>query len=159
MKQCRTGNALVSCRGSLYALGGLHDDGVCLSSVERLKSIKGDWEDSPPMLQPRKWLAAVGCNNVVYAIGGQSKEDGSTRTNTVEKFDPDENKWIYVSKMNSERAAHAACVLHGKIYVVGGLDVKGKPVKTIECYTPSLDSWSIVGTTNLDWFYHSIVAV
>ena len=157
--QNRHSNALVSCRGSLYALGGIDNSGAHLSSVERLKSLKGEWTESPSMLQPRKLLAAVNCSNVLYAIGGQASIDCSTRTSTVEKFDPNENKWVYVSKMNSERCAHAACVMQGKIYIVGGVDAKNEFIKTIECYNPSLDSWSIVGQTHLNLKHHAVVAL
>ena len=37
--------------------------------------------------------------------------------------------------------------MHGKIFVVGGLDGNNRAVKTIECYDPQVDSWSIVGKT------------
>ena len=159
MKQCRNTPALVSCQGYLYALGGWDDAGECLSSVERLTDLKNDWEECPPMLRAKRWFAAVSCSNVMYVIGGQSNHDDSAITNTVEKFDPDKNKWICVSAMNIKRRAHAACVIHGKIYVVGGIDTENKYVDKIECYTPSTDSWSIVGTTILDLYHHSIVAV
>ena len=157
MKQCRSTPALASCQGCLYALGGYDDAGECLSSVERLTDLKGDWGKSPSMLRARRLLAAVSCDNVVYAIGGQSTNDVSAITNTVEKFDPAENKWSYVSSMSIKRRAHAACVMDGKIYVVGGIDPENKHVDTIECYNPSTDTWSIIGTTMLDMINHSIV--
>ena len=47
--------------------------------------------------------------------------------------------------MSTARDAHAACVLRGKIYVIGGLDTDGKVVYEIECYDPVNDAWIIVG--------------
>ena len=141
-------SGLVSCRGMLYALGG---NGYI---VDRLRDLQQTWERCPSMLHPRRFFAAVSCQNSIYAIGG--KYGSNQCTKSVEKLDPDVNKWVYVSEMHTERSAHAACVMQGKIYVVGGKDASGKAVKTIECYDVLLDSWSIVGEINVDLYSHSI---
>ena len=161
MKQPRSANALVSCQGRLYALGGSNDSVKSSSSVECLKDLQCSWEESPPMLKPRTHLAAVSCNDMIYAIGGQCGEEIKTTTKTVEKFDLETNVWVFVSEMNTERNTHAACVMNGKIYAVGGFDSRGMIVHTIECYNPLHDTWSIVGETseNLDLWHHAIVAL
>ena len=41
----------------------------------------------------------------------------------------------------------AACVLGGKIYMVGGLDANNEVVKTMECYNPLTNQWTVVGET------------
>ena len=158
MSQKRWGNALVSCKDWIYALGG-HGDGTYLSSVERIKNLTGSWEESPSMQKPRRWFAAVNCDNVIYAIGGQCGEDASTRTKTVERFDPQNSRWEYAAQMNIERSAHTACVMQGKIYVVGGRNANEEAVESIECYNPSLNSWNIVGETNDNLFHHSMVVL
>ena len=158
MSQKRWGNALVSCKDWIYALGG-HGDGTYLSSVERIKNLTGSWEESPSMQKPRRWFAAVNCDNVIYAIGGQCGEDASTRTKTVERFDPQNSRWEYAAQMNIERSAHTACVMQGKIYVVGGRNANEEAVESIECYDPSLNSWNIVGETNDNLFHHSMVVL
>ena len=155
----RYGNTLVPCQGCLHVLGGIGANNVYLSSVEILNSSGGYWVESQPMLQPRAWFAAVTCDNAIYAIGGQCSPDAITRTKTVEKFNPDQKQWVYVCEMNIERCGHAASVINDKIYVVGGLDKNNRPVHTIECYTPLLDTWSIVGKTHYDLYYHSIIAL
>ena len=152
-------NTLVSCQRCLHVLGGIGVNNVYLSSVEILNSSGGYWVESQPMLQPRAWFAAVTCDNAIYAIGGQCGPDVETRTNTVEKFNPDQKQWVYVSRMNVERCGHAACAINGKIYVVGGLDKNNQSVHTIECYTPLLNAWNIVGETHYDLYYHSIIAL
>ena len=64
----------------------------------------------------RKSLAAVNCDGVVYAIGGQSPGiHKSTTLKTVEKYDSLTNTWKYISDMNFKRYLHAACVLRNKI--------------------------------------------
>ena len=57
------------------------------------------------------------------------------------------------------RRLHAACVMNGKIFVVGGLDASGEAVKAIECYCQKTDSWKVVGRTEEKVFHHAIVAL
>ena len=111
------------------------------------------------MQMPRQLLAAVNCNGIIYAIGGQSGKKPETFTNTVERYNADEDKWSYVSGMMTERSVHAACVVNGKIFVVGGFDAFCKAVKTIECYNGSTDSWSVVAKTDVPQSLHLIVAL
>ena len=155
MNKRRSGHSLVSCQGSLYALGGILGSD---SSVERLRDLRGTWEESPPMLKPRSFFAAVNCENVIYAIGGNCGLPKETKTKSVEKFIPETNRWEYASEMHTERSGHAACVMQDKVYVAGGKDVNEKTVKTIECYNPLTDSWSIVGETNIELASPSIFA-
>ena len=154
----RSGNALVSCKECLYAFGGWDGENY-LSSVERLGDLDSEWEESTPMQKPRRWLAAVNCNDVIYAIGGRCGKESSTPTKSVEKFDPDYGRWVLVKEMNIERRAHAACVVDGKIYVVGGFDGTGVVVKAIECYDPLLDNWNIIGETENELYRHAIVSL
>ena len=108
--------------------------------MKRIKNLDGSWEQSQSLQRARQWFAAVNCDNVIYAIGGQCVNYASTPTNTVERFNPDANKWQYAKEMNTERSGNAACVMQGKIYVVGGVNAKEEVVKTIECYDPSHDA-------------------
>ncbi|XP_078490733.1 uncharacterized protein LOC144746975 [Ciona intestinalis] len=61
--------------------------------------------------------------------------------------------------MNMERRSFAACVAQNKIYVVGGLDSNNEVVKSVECYDPQTNKWSIVCETEVELFNHSLVAV
>ena len=61
--------------------------------------------------------------------------------------------------MNTARERHAACVLRGKIYVVGGKDQDGNLVSTIECYDPDEDTWSIVAENICELYGHAVVAI
>ena len=158
MIQRRFGNALVSCDGYLYALGGWGDC-KCLSSVERLEEFNGKWKNIQPMQEARKWLAAVNCNGVVYAIGGRTNSVDFVALNTVEKYDSASNKWKYVDDMKIARWAHAACVLRGNIYVVGGIDGEGNAVKEIERYAPLTDTWTVVGNVSDKVHQHTLLAV
>ena len=163
LRQSRCNHCLVTCDGWLYALGGLGEgEGEVLSSVEMLKQLKGTWQKIQPMRTTRCLFAAVNCNGEVYAIGGYGKNffsECSECLKSVEKYDFDANRWKYVAAMNIRRKKHAACVLRGKIYVVGGVGTDEKAVKEIECYDPATDKWSIVETVTDDLIDHKLVAV
>ena len=158
LKRPKFANALVSCDGYLYAIGGCKDRSM-LSSVERLSNLKRKWIDIESMQTPRGYVAAVNCDGVVYAIGGKSGKNDSTTLKTVEKYDSTANTWKYVSDMNFKRRAHAASVLRNKIYVVGGIDADAKVVTQIECYDPTCDTWSIVVNATEKLYWHTVVAV
>jgi len=158
LQQARSGNCLVACDNYLYALGGWCD-GKCLSSVERVSELNKPWKCISPMLLQRRWFAAVSYNGSIYCIGGQIDSKKDKQTKTVEKFDPTTEVWTYVSCMNFERICHAAYVVNEKIIVVGGLNAVNVPVKEIECYDPSADSWCIVGTIDSCLYNHSLIAL
>ena len=154
----RCENALVSCNGFLYALGG-RKGFDCLSSAERLDELNGEWQNIQPMQIQRFGFAAVNCNGAVYALGGQSDTFVTSKLKTVERYDSAANKWEYMSSMLNARRAFGACVLRGKIYVVGGIDDFGNVVKDIECYDPANNNWSVVGKVDDKLYHHTLVAV
>ena len=60
--------------------------------------------------------------------------------------------------MSHARKAHAACVLRGKIYVVGGNNDNGL-VEVVECYGPVNNSWSTVNNVTHNEISHALVAL
>ena len=96
---------------------------------------------------------------MVYAVGGSANIHLRKTLKSVEKYDCGANQWEYVADMNIARYKHAACVLHEKLYVVGGYFTNGKIVKEIECYDPANDNWRIVGTVTDDLVCNALVAV
>ncbi|HAF71221.1 MAG: Kelch repeat type 1-containing protein [Acetothermia bacterium 64_32] len=56
--------------------------------------------------------------------------------------------WIELSPINVPRVGARACVLDGKIYLVGGEDPEGK-VAPLEVYNPQADSWTVLGPSPL----------
>ena len=154
MKCGRSGHGLVECNGYLYAIGGSPANRE--PTVERLQSLDGEWEPAPSMLTARDYMAAVNCGGCIYAIGGVDRNKQTLKT--VEKFDPVVKQWCNVQRMNYSRWFHAACVLRGKIYVVGGKNDNGL-VEVVECYDPANDTWRIVDNVTHDVYDHALVAL
>ena len=160
LNQKRASNQLVSCDSCLFAFGG-NDMKQTLSSMEKLSDLDGEWQVVEAMNESRAWFAAVNCQGEIYAIGGLKiiLADGILiALKSVEKYNPVKMKWTFVRSMSTERAGHAAYVLRGKIFVVGGWDDDEKPVETIECYDPASDKWDVFGETeeNEALQYHSL---
>ena len=145
----RSAHAMAACGDYILAIGGdLSLVGMdALPTVEKLSGLDGDWNYVASMSVGRKRLAAAMSEGKIYAIGGRSseREQPNTVHKSVERYDAVEDRWSFVSEMNVARYGHSACVLRGRIFVAGGLDSKGSKVKTMECYDPEMDSWSIVG--------------
>ena len=150
----RSGHGLVECNGYLYAVGGSPTGQE--PTVERLQSLNGEWEPAPSMLTSRDCMAAVNCGGCIYAVGGVDRNKQTLKT--VEKFDPVVKQWCHVKEMNHARGSHAACVLRGKIYVVGGRNNNGD-VKVVECYDPANDTWNNVGNVTHNVYGHALVAL
>ena len=146
--------ALVATDEHLYALGGINE---CSAGAYRISNLQRNWEEIAPMQIPRRWFAAVVCNGIIYAIGGQTDSEQNKATSTVEKYDFSKEKWVFVNSMNTERNSLRACVMNGKIYVVGGFDTSKKLIKTVECYDPEKNSWSVVGNPNVELLHHSLI--
>ena len=168
LNQSRSGNESATSGGYLYTMGGYNGRNY-LSSVERLDGLDQVWKSVSSLQTPRCWFAAVTFNGVIYVIGGLNQdlnfepalnfEPPLLAIKSVEKYDCAADKWIYVSAMNIERCHHSACVMQNKIFVVGGWNGEGKPLKEIECYDPSTDKWEIVAKVNDELFAYSLVVV
>jgi len=101
----------------------------------------GTWMTKPPMQTARCQTTAVELNGKVYAIGGATNvcnQDNSSRTSSVEVFDPVTESWSTVTPMPTARNELAAAVVDGKIYVIGGVSAGDK----VEIYDPVTDTWS-----------------
>ena len=165
LKEGRGGNQSVTCNGCLYTMGGW-DGYKVFSTMERLDALDQSWKSVSFMRTPRNRFAAVECNDVIYAIGGWNYESRGwfafrqrKIAKNVEKYDCAADEWSFVSEMNFERCKHSACVMQGKIFVIGGWNAKLEPVKEIECYDPSTDKWEIVEKIDHELIDHSIVVV
>ncbi|XP_036327472.1 kelch-like protein diablo [Rhagoletis pomonella] len=132
------------------------------------------WETTCPSLSQEKtvWVATVWFANVqrqcifaiegshyvavqfsvgavlggyLYAIGGS---DGQCPLNTVERYDPRQNKWCAVNPMSTRRKHLGCAVFNNYIYAVGGRD-DCMELSSAERYNPHTNTWSpIVAMTS-----------
>ena len=169
LNQRRIGNPSVTSSGCLYTMGGWEDKNS--SSVERLDGLDQSWKSVSSMQKRRIAFAAASCDDVIYVIGGsafslafamlhwRSSYSLLNVLKSVEKYDCATDKWSYVSELNIGRCRHSACVMQNKIFVVGGWNAEGEPVKEIECYDPLTDRWEIVARIDGKLVDHSLVVL
>ena len=78
--------------------------------------------------------------------------------NTVEKYDPVENTWFYVESMQTTRRYHAAFVIGGKGYAIGGVS-SSAILNTVEKYDPVLNKWTYVASLSDNLWGHTAFAL
>uniref|UniRef100_A0A8C4QME8 Intracisternal A particle-promoted polypeptide n=1 Tax=Eptatretus burgeri TaxID=7764 RepID=A0A8C4QME8_EPTBU len=137
LHQARSGLALTTLHGEVYAIGG-ESDSMIFASVERFDPGRHQWTNVACLHHPRMGLGAVACNGAIYALGGWV---GAEIGRTVERFDPDENKWEEVVEMATPRYHFGCCEMGGAIYVVGGLDESGTELASAERFDPLVARW------------------
>jgi len=145
------------CAGSLtktcvYALGGAAGSGAEMYDPvtkrwRKVASMDVVREDPAAAAGPCRQAPASTC---IYAIGGGTGVSGEFLS-SVEMYNPARNAWQYVARLHTGRqllaAASAPCrgsTQRTCIYAMGGIAGAGVPVKSVEMYDPSHNSWTIV---------------
>jgi N-acetylneuraminic acid mutarotase len=76
--------------------------------------------------------------NYIYAISG---ETASEITNSVERFDPENNEWLSVTEKPTPVKDASAVVIGGKIYIPGGELDDGSISNKLEIFDPVDEQW------------------
>ena len=125
--------------GKIYVLGGEHDlVGNELDAFEYYQPGTAGWNTLVAMPTPRKLLTMTPIGTQLYAIGGNRYvSTGMPYTRVVEVYDTAAPAWSQVTSIPSGRYGHAAVVVGGKIYVLGGRrqDVNATTA-TVDVFTP-----------------------
>jgi len=94
------------------------------------------------MLVRRSYLAAVGIDGHIFALGGGA--DGRMQ-NTVEAFNIETSEWCswyHLPPMHTKRMQHAAVAASGgRIFVCGGFD-GCRDMSVFECFSRELNQWT-----------------
>ncbi|MCF8222524.1 MAG: hypothetical protein K9J25_05205 [Bacteroidales bacterium] len=138
-------NADYTSRNSALSVNGTGVDGTEFFSVTQQAhpSFTADisWTEKAEMPAEICFLppSASVVNNEILIIGGANPDEP---LNTVYAYDPQANSWSTRASMIDARWGHAANVVNGKIYVMGGcLTSTGDATSKTEVYDPALDEW------------------
>ena len=146
MLTTRSGAAAAEAGGKLYAIGGLVNGDMTTPSATV--------EVYNPMNEAAGWTAVANLgsartNSRAASLAGKVYVFGcidatcTSMPGTAEVYDPISNKWSAISSTGFTARSNAPAIpLNGKIYVAGGNDGNGMPLKTVEIYDPGTDSWS-----------------
>lgn len=86
----------------LYLVGGQTTITECYDPEQN------EWREIAPMMERRMECGAVIMNGCIYVTGGYSYSKG-TYLQSIEKYDPDLNKWEIVGNLPSAMRSHG-CV-------------------------------------------------
>jgi N-acetylneuraminic acid mutarotase len=128
--------------GLVYAVGGLDDD--ALDVVETFNPTTGRWATSVPLPQPRAFAGAAGLGGLLYVAGGEVKlaPDTYEVTDSVVVYDPRKNTWRSVTPMPTIRQRLRLVASGRYLYAIGGFDLAGQSLTTVERYDPKSNSWA-----------------
>jgi hypothetical protein len=133
------GAALVAPDGKIYIFGGRSSTmGPALASTEQ-HAVGMPMVARQAMNTARAFVAgALGSDGKVYAFGGDSVGRDMNVLSSAEVYDPVANTWTPLTPMLStaRRRATAATASDGRTYVIGGADVSGNELTSVEIYTP-----------------------
>jgi len=122
--------------GKIYFIGSnyLSGNGICyLYDPETDR-----WTARTPPPMSNSLASVVACQNKIYVIGGWKDVP-------IQVYDPATNLWENKTSIpNKTRIEQKACVLNGKIYLIGG-GYPGfgfNPSNENSVYDPETDSWS-----------------
>ncbi|HJR08349.1 MAG TPA: kelch repeat-containing protein [Pyrinomonadaceae bacterium] len=160
MPHARYGLGAVALNNKLYAIDGYGQLGNGQQGntnfVEIYDPATNSWSAGVPTNLARYSLAAVALGGKIYAIGGQAFDSNFNVVglNVVEVFDPATNQWGTAHPLNTGRYQHAAAVLDGKIYAIGGFIGSGV-TNSVEVFDPLTNQWSAVAPLNTARRYHA----
>ncbi|XP_071963035.1 kelch-like protein 28 [Antedon mediterranea] len=143
----------VTCRRPatmLCAVGGKNGFSATLESVEVYHINTREWVEVSPLSFRRLDYATAVHDRKLYIIGGTKSKVRACQNNmtyreidsSVEQWNPETNCWLPLASMLRCRSHHAAAVLQGKIYALGGYDGETY-MRSVECYCPSTNQWSV----------------
>ncbi len=114
------------------------------------------WAESTPLPQPRGEHTAVVIDEKIYVVGGRFKGTPESAdfndhfdTASLLVFDPTTGEWSSAPNAPTARNSHAAAVIDGKMYVVGGRQFTAQEngeyanvnVASLEVYDPAAERW------------------
>jgi hypothetical protein len=136
--------AAATVNGVIYVIGGQTDvalDSTIVEAFDPAAPVPA-WSTMAPMTTPRRAAAATALNGQVCVFGGQSS--GNT-ISSVECFDPVANTWSPGPDMPTARYALGSDTVGAFAYAVGGHNLAGGPLMTVERFDPvNPPSWSSV---------------
>ena len=127
----------------IYVVGGFERvSGGTTTAVERYDIRRRRWSRVRSMPLGLNHTTAVAYRGRLYVQGGYEGATGLTEpTGVLLRFDPDSGRWRRLPASPTRRAAHAAAVLGGRLYVAGGANDSGS-LRSLEVYDFSRRRWT-----------------
>lgn len=133
----RTGLAVVSYEGLVYAIGGVSSGGVS-AKVEIYDPEADAWTTGRSKPTPVGFVSAVEVGGKIYVPGGI--DAGRQAQDILEVYDPAKDVWETRAPPPKPLGAYGLAALDGQIYLFGGRDEQGYTASVYR-YDPQGDAW------------------
>ena len=138
----RTEVAAARVGGSIYVAGGFAEGGRTTRVVERYDIGRRRWRRVRPLPVALNHAVAVAHRGRLYVSGGYGGESGLAEPmRLLLRYDPPSNRWRRLQPAPTPRAAHAAAVIRGRLYVAGGGNDSGS-LRSLEVYDFERRRWT-----------------
>ena len=144
-EEARLKASLVALDGLLYYIGGWNLPSRCTNTVECYVPEMNEWNYCAELNTARCMAGCVATEKHIFIIGGGTtlRPQRASVLSSVEKYDPDEDSWSYVSALKEARSEPGCVYWNGKIYAIGGnIDYSGFQTASCEVYSPNTDEWT-----------------
>lgn len=148
------GLAMVSHGGKLYRVGGFtaknsegeDKDLWSQANVASFDPATRQWQELPPLPEPRSSFDAVVLGDQIFVVGGWSMqgEEEATWLQTAHSLDLSAQplQWKPLPEPPFQRRALSVAALHGKVYAIGGMQKQGGPTTRVDVFDTKSQTWS-----------------
>jgi DNA-binding CsgD family transcriptional regulator/N-acetylneuraminic acid mutarotase len=133
----RTGLAIVSFEGGIYAIGGVGNDGAS-ARVEVYDPQADTWAVRSAKPTPSGFVTAALVGDRIYVPGGIGA--GQEYLDVLEIYDPALDRWQSGAPLPQPLAAYGLAEMDGMLYLFGGVD-SGGYLDSVYLYDPTADRW------------------
>jgi Kelch motif len=126
----------------IYVAGGFERrSGATTAAVERYDIRHDAWRRVRSMPIALNHAVAVAYRGRLYVHGGyRARRSLSSASAFLLRYDPSRNRWVRLRSSRTPRAAHAAAVVGGGLYVAGGANAHGS-LRSLEAYDFRTRRW------------------
>ncbi|KAL7137699.1 hypothetical protein ABFS83_10G110600 [Erythranthe nasuta] len=124
----------------LYLFGGKDPIKGSMRRVVFYSARTNKWHRAPDMLRRRHFFGCCVINNCLYVAGGEN--EGTHRSlKSAEVYDPNKNRWSFISDMKTAMVPYIGVVYQGKWFLKG---IGSHRQVLSEVYEPETDRWNNV---------------
>lgn len=137
----RTEVAVAALGAKIYVIGGFVENGSPTATVEVYDAETDRWSRGADYPVTIHHTVAVVHNGAIHVLGGYLTA-AFDATSLAFKYDPRTNLWTPLALLPEARGAHAAGLVEGKAYLVGGVGAGGQLLRPVHVYDPAANGWS-----------------
>ncbi|KAK3923947.1 Kelch-like protein diablo [Frankliniella fusca] len=141
-----TGVRMAFLHGQLFVTGGQSEEGAERRSW-CLDEKCSNWKPSVPMSTTRAFHGLVTVGGALYSVGGKAGD--GTVLNSVERYDPNENRWFKIASLNEARYDFGCVAIDQYIYVAGGIGGQQHWLRSVERYDTLTNQWCFVSPMSI----------